>query len=215
MNTNDNIRIVERISRTALEERLRRVPLKGSDPSNPTFIYANAHISTREMHPEELNPTTFYILRQQLELQRSLRDHLLRMGIDPLHLDGAVRLRNGTQEWTLTPPIVELTQEDVHYEPSRGDLQYDSPHRITIPIINDGAHRISLARELNETVHCIVIRGVPYEHPFYAYPNSWKQVRIVDTVPPQDGKKLYRRTNNYDLYRDFGPLGFGSPRIVE
>jgi hypothetical protein len=85
-----------------------------------------------------------------------------------------------------------------------------------LPLVNDGLHRVWLARELGLPVRVIAVRGAPPEHPYYAYPASWSAVRLVDEVPTDKNlRKRHRRADYYALYRDFGPLGVGKPRHPE
>lgn len=200
-----------------LEDRIRKVPLLNARNSNGSsiFVYENADIELRNVSPDELNPTTFYLLRKNLEFQRNLRMYMLsEYGIDTLKLDCALELENfdSGEEWTLMPPVVEVSEESVMLNPEN-DLKYDLIIKVKIPLINDGAHRIYLSRELGERINVIHINDILKEHPLYAYPNPWDMVNIVDTVPKIPGeKKFYRVSNPYNLYRDFGVLGCGAPR---
>ena len=111
-----NITILRYIPFSELEEMIRLIPLKKTDQDKrPVFVYQNAVIRSREMHAEELNPISKYVLKGDLETQRKLRAFLLKNGIDTLNLDGAYVIRNEDtqEEWTLTPPIIEVTEEDV------------------------------------------------------------------------------------------------------
>lgn len=207
-----NIEIVKRISSSELFDRLRKVPLTGTD----TLVYANADISIKELHPDHVNPTTFYLLKNGIEFQRKLRDSLLdKYGIDTLKLDGALEIivDNSGEIWTLTPPIIEVTGREVRYVAKEGDIEYGETSTVQIPIINDGAHRVNLAREIGKRFNGIYISGALMNFPFYAHPNSWDRVKVVDEVPSsKEEKKFYLREDCYALYRDFGVLGCGKPR---
>lgn len=215
-----NIQVVNRLSFEELEERVRSVPLlKACNPDgSKIFVYQQADIRLRKVSTDELNPTTFYVVKKNLEFQRDLRVYLLaEHGVDTLALDGALELENRdtNEQWTLIPPVVEVSEEDVFFDNTRGDLRYDQSVRVKVPIINDGAHRAYLARKICQPLNVLSISNIPPEHPFYAYPNPWHMVNVVDAVPKSMAdKKLYRRSNSYDLYRDFGVLGCGAPRKV-
>jgi len=201
---------------TELETLIRAVPLKAKDPQGqPIHPYANARISLREVTPEELNASSFYLIERNIAFQRELHKHLFALGYDTLHLTGALELHTPTNElWRLLPPVVEVMHEEITHRNTRGDIDYLAlPTSITLPIVNDGMHRVWLARELGQTINVIHISGIPTEHPYYALPNSWDQVKIfTDTPKTMAGKKYYRRQKSYDLYRDFDVLGCGKPR---
>ena len=209
------IEIIGEIEFRDLAQKIRQVPLMGKkeDGSN-IYVYENANISLKELKVDEVNPTSFYVIKDNMQFQKELRAELLIKGIDTLHLNKAYELKNEKGEiWTLTPPIVEVTQRYIKYIQQEGELKYGDIVKVNVPIINDGMHRISLAKELYETFNSIYISGVPVEHPFYAHPNDWARVKEVDKVPSSKlEKKFYSRESCYGLYRDFGVLGCGAPR---
>ena len=210
--------ILKEIEFSELEGLVRKVPLmKQNDGDEDILVYRDANISFRELNVEEVNPTTFYIVRDNLDFQRGLRAELMHQyGIDPLHLTKAYEIRNEAGEvWTLMPPVIEVAHRNVNYVPGAQELEYTDTFGIKIPIINDGAHRVYLAKEEGETFTGVYISGIPEEHPFYAHPNEWSRVKVVDSVPKtKEEKKLYSRDNCYQLYRDFGILGCGEPRGI-
>ena len=212
------IEVIRRIDFSELERKVREVPLRGKDFDGKEIrVYEHAHISLRTMHPDEVNPTTFYLLRSNLEFQRALREHLMStQGIDTLNLEGALEILNEKGElWTLTPPIIEVTPRLVRYQPKEGEIYYRDVVKVQIPIINDGAHRIALARELGILFRALFISGADENFPFYAHPNEWSRTKVVDFVPSDKrDKKFYSREDCYALYRDFGVLGCGAPRIL-
>lgn len=213
-----NINVVRRIPFGELEKKLRQVPLLHTKDANgaPLFVYSDAKITFRTVFPDELNPTTYYLLKKNLAFQRDLRAHLIDTeAIDPFALSEAVELENtDTREvWTLTPPIIEVSEERVSFHGKEGDICYEDQFRVKLLVINDGAHRAYLARELNVPVTIVHIHGVDSRYPFYALPNGWERVRVVSEVPKTMAeKKAYRRTDSYELYRNFGVLGLGAPR---
>lgn len=209
------IDILNKIPFSELEEMIRDVPINQKDASGERIkVYRNADISFRETPVNQVNPTSFYLLKGNLDTQRSLREAMLDAhGIDTLHLDAAYEIQNGEEIWTITPPIIEITPRIVQYLPGDQEITYTQPARINIPIINDGLHRVSLAQENDESFLGMHISGADERFPFYAHPNSWNRVKVVDEVPStKQEKKFYLRENCYELYRDFGTLGVGSPR---
>lgn len=211
------ITVHERISFQELEVRLRQVPLKQRDEQgNPIFVYRGANIGIRHIKPDEVNPTTFYLLRAGLEFQRQLRAELLsKEGIDTFDLAYGIRLSaDDGKEHLLIPPVVEVTPRTVQFIPTKKEeLAFPDHVEIGIPVINDGAHRMFLAREVGENIRVIHISGADPNFPFYAHPNDWERIRVVDQVPANKReKKFYSREDCYALYRDFGVLGVGGPR---
>lgn len=211
------IEVVNVIPLEELIEKVRMVPLLKPDESgNKIFPYENANIELRNVSPHEINPTTFYLLRENLEFQDELRNYLIdKYKNDSLKLNHGLELVNKDkkEEWTLIPPIIEVTPRTVRYIPSDGELEYEETAEIKIPIINDGAHRCWISRINNMNFNGIYISGASERLPFYAHPNGWGMVRIVDKTPStKKEKKFYSREDCYSLYRDFGVLGCGAPR---
>ena len=205
------IEVVRQIPFGELEKMFRRVPLTAYPD---VFVYQDASIELIRVDPNEINPTSFYVTEKNLEFQRELRRQLQDgHGIDPFSLEGALEIRNEQGElWTLTPPIIEVATERVEYKPREGENEYDDTVEIKVPIINDGVHRVYLAREEGLPINIAHISGINPNYPFYAHANSWDQVEVIDEIPKQADKKYYLRGDNYALYRDFGPLGVGAPR---
>ena len=212
-----NITIRERIEFQELERRLRQVPLKQRDEQGkPILVYQSANIGIRRINPNEVNPTTFYLLSAGLEFQRKLRAELLsKEGIDTFNLPYALRFNiDDGKEHLLIPPVVEVTPRTVQFIPrKKEELAFPDHVEIGIPVINDGAHRMFLAREAGEEIKVIHISGVDPNFPFYAHPNDWERIRVVDQVPANKReKKFYSHKDCYALYRDFGVLEVGGPR---
>lgn len=212
-----NLEVVSQIPWAELKDKIRRVPLKKTAADgNPIFVYSGAKIEHREFLSDEVNPTSFYALRRNLQTQRELRKELIaKYNIDTLNLEQGVVIRNHDvqQEWTLIPPIIELTPRTIRFVAQPEEISYDESVRVQIPIINDGLHRVMLARELQLPFRGVYISGANAQFPFYAHPNSWDMVNFFDDIPKTTReKKLYSRADCYGLYRDFGVLGCGAPR---
>ena len=212
-----NIEITKVIPLEELIGKVRGVPLLSPDENgNRIFPYENANIELRNVSPHEVNPTTFYLLKENLKFQRELRDYLIMgYGTDSLKLNHGLELANVEkgEEWTLIPPIIEVTPRTVRYIPIDGELEYQETARIQIPIINDGAHRCWISLVDNTNFNSIYISGASERFPFYAHPNEWDRIKIVDKTPStKREKKFYSREKCYFLYRDFGVLGCGAPR---
>ena len=210
------VEIIREIPWGELEQMVRKVPLKMEKPDkSKVFVYENAHIELRTVMPEELAASSFYLVQKSADFQRSLHDSLLKAGYDTLHLRGGLEIKNDQGElWRLIPPVVEVMHEDVAHVNTRGDIDYaGKPAKVAVHIVNDGMHRVALARERRTSVSIIHVSGIPAEFPYYALPNGWDQVRTFTDVPKtKPEKKLYRRNDCYALYRDFDVLGCGKPR---
>ncbi len=212
----EKIEVLREIPFSELASMVRSVPLSQKGESGEQiFVYQNAEVGLRRSGYQEVNPTTFYVLKEGLERQRLLRRLLIKsFGLDSLMLEGALEIKNDLGEiWTLTPPIIEVTRRTIQYIPQEGEIRYEDPTEIQIPVINDGAHRVFMAREEGLEFNALFISGADERYPFYAHPNSWDEVSVVDDVPSDKrDKKFYSRENCYRLYRDFGVLGCGAPR---
>ncbi len=211
-----DISIKQIISFSELEQRLRQVTLMGRDEQGGLiYPYRSADISLREISWREANPTTLYLLQSGIKNQEDLRSRLSSSGLDALHLHSAVVFETEQGIRTLLPPIVEVQEEQVKFENPHGDRTYLGAYRINVPLINDGAHRFYLARMEKISSTVIYISGIPSQYPFYAFPNHWDDVKIVDEVPQNKAeKKLYRREESYALYRNLDSVfaGCSKPR---
>lgn len=207
-----DIRILRRIPEAELAGRLRVLTLLNS----AVRPYETAEIRFASVPPDLLFPAALYVARPNLERQRKLREAFLRQGADTLDLHGGVEFQTGNEVWTVIPPVVEFQSEKAEFHPRRPGDPDCPPAEVEIPLINDGLHRVWLARELGLNIRVVLIRGVPPAHPYYAYPASWPRVKLLDDVPTDKAaRKRHRVADYYSLYRDFGPLGVGKPRHPE
>ncbi|MEJ2672989.1 MAG: hypothetical protein P8168_12480 [Deltaproteobacteria bacterium] len=178
----------------ALIDRLRRVPLL---ERTDVLVYSQALISLELIHTTSLNPPQNYIWLRELRKTQELRWSLASWGVDLFRLNGyvtyTVRQEGGEEAvYDLYPPVVEES--------------FEADGTVAL-IINDGMHRLYLAR-----LECVVpqvtyVRGVPKEYPYYAFPRpgGWEGLDILAENPdPQRYlKKCHRVRHNKGLYRDF------------
>ena len=178
----------------ALIACLRKVPLL---ERTDVLVYSQALISLEQIHPNCLNPPQNYIWLQELRKTQELRWSLSAWGVDLFRLDGyvtyTVRLPGGEEVvYDLYPPIVEESFE------ADGTLAL---------IINDGMHRLYLARMEWVVPQVTYVRGIPKEYPYYAFPRTggWEGLDLLaDNPDPQRYlKKCHRTRHNKQLYRDF------------
>ena len=185
---------LKRHSEAELLQRLRQVPLLKQPDIK---VYDQALISLECIHTNYLSPPQNYVWLQELkktqELRWSLRDH----GVDMFRLDGfftyTVRQPGGDEaDYDLYPPIVEESFE---------------ADGAVARIINDGMHRLYLARQEWVIPQVTYIRGVPKAYPYYAFPRpqGWEGVELLADNPDPGRylKKCHRQRDNKRLYRDF------------
>lgn len=185
---------VTRHSPPELLERLRQVPLLKQPEVR---LYADALISLESIHTDCLAPTQNYVWLAELKKVQELRWSLAEHGVDLFRLEGfvtyTVRAEDGTEEhYDVYPPIVEESVE--------------ADGRVAL-LINDGMHRLYLARLERVVPQVVYVRGVPKKYPYYAFPRpeGWGGIDLLaDNPDPKTYlKKCHRRRDNKRLYRDF------------
>lgn len=168
-------------------------------------FYQNARLRLADVYPDELNPAALYILRDNLEFQRALREHLLReYRIDTLQLSSVLHLKTPNGLIGMAPPYVEISEEMLMFVGQEGDRR--PPGRLTLrmPLLIDGFHRAYLAHENGLPVRCVVASNLPRAYAYCAYPCAWDQVAVHDAVPKV--KKFYRRQDAYTFMRPLDAL---------
>jgi hypothetical protein len=191
---------VESFPPDQLVERLRDVTMLKAPE---TKIYGDAFISLENISPSQLAPPQNYILREELKKVRELKWSLEEHGIDIFQLNGFIRLKleNTAEPVDLLPPIVEESIE------RDGTIHF---------IVNDGMHRVYMALREWVIPQVVLIRGIPKELPYYAYPvpGGWSSVEERDDLPPGYLKKWHRIANYHALYRNFNSafVNVGGPR---
>jgi hypothetical protein len=191
---------VQRFPESQLIERLRRVTmLKAPD----TMIYDKAFISLEIIAPRHLSPPQNYILKPELTKVRELKWALEAFGVDLFRLNGFVRLtlEGHDEPVDLLPPVVEES------------IERDGSFHL---IVNDGMHRVYMALREWVTPEVILVRGIPKELPYYAFPvpGGWDKVEELDELPAAYLKKWHRIANYHALYRNFNSAfsNVGGPR---
>lgn len=174
--------------------KLKEVPLlKQPD----VFVYQQALVTLEQINTDCLHPAQNYLWLQELKKTQELRWSLAAQGVDLFKLDGyvtyTVRQEDGTEEvYDLYPPIVEESVE------ADGTLAL---------VINDGMHRLYLARLEWVVPQVAYIRGVPKAYPYYAYPRreGWAGLDLLAENPDPRVylKKCHRQRDNKRLFRDF------------
>lgn len=185
---------LKRHSPAELISRLRRVPLL-KQPE--VLVYEQALITLEQIHTDALHPSQNYIWLEELRKTQELRWSLAAWGVDLFRLDGfityTVRLPDDTEVvYDLYPPVVEESLE------ADGSLAL---------IINDGMHRLYLARLEWVIPQVAYIRGIPKAYPYYAFPRpeGWEGLDLLAENPNPQAylKKCHRQRDNKRLFRDF------------
>lgn len=185
--------------------RLREAPLEAAGEEK-IFIYHTATMRLADFLPNELNPTSLYILKDKLKLMRDIRKQLLdQYQIDILRLSDVLHLKTEDGKiFGMAPPFVEIYEERIKIVPLPKDRKPPHTLLLQIPILKDGIHRTWIAREENVAIRCIVVHGALKENMPYAYPNHWSEVNVYETKPNQP--KYYRRQNQYSYMRPLSTL---------
>ncbi|MBW2135550.1 MAG: hypothetical protein JRG72_10065, partial [Deltaproteobacteria bacterium] len=132
-------------------------------------------------------------LRKVQELHWSLKDN----GLDMFRLDGFVT-------YTVREPEGRLVSYDLY--PPVIEESFEADGTVAL-IINDGMHRVYLARQEWVVPQVVYVRGVPKAFPYYAYPRpqGWEGLDLLAENPDRHTylKKCHRIRHNKTLYRDF------------
>ena len=166
-------------------------------------VYEHAFITVEKIATRNLAPPQNYILREELKKVRELKWALEDHGVDIFELDGFVRLtlEDFDEPVDLLPPVVEESIE-----------RDGSVHLL----INDGMHRVYMALREWVIPQVVLIRGIPRDLPYYAFPvpGGWSRLEERDDLPPGYLKKWHRIRNYHALYRNFNSafLNVGGPR---
>ncbi|HAT50505.1 MAG TPA: hypothetical protein DCS88_09245 [Alphaproteobacteria bacterium] len=161
------------------------------------LIYERARLElVRQVDPKTLFPAQRYVLKEDHHAVLELHEAFRKQGIDAFNMEGGMLFWKAGEEGPIPfmPPIVEMSRE---------------PDGRTLPLINDGMHRIFTAMKLNRPVTIILAHGVPTEYPYYAYAlaKGWDEVVELDALPDRFVKKTYRDPQNYkSLFRDFNAV---------
>jgi hypothetical protein len=189
-----NIISLKRHSGKELIDKLRRVPLL-KQPG--ILIYEQALITLECLHTDSLHPPQNYIWLEELRKVQNVRWSLAGHGVDLFRLDGyvtyTVQLEDGSEAtYDVYPPIVEES------------IEADGTVAL---LINDGMHRVYLARLEWVSPQVVFVRGIPKEYPYYAYPRpeGWEGIDLLaeNPDPKRYLKKCHRVRDNKRLYRDF------------
>ena len=191
---------IEKFSEKELIEKLKNVTMLKAPQ---TKVYTNTLISLEKLRPEFLAPPQNYILKQELKKVRELKWTLEKHDINIFELKGFLRIFFDSVEEPvdLLPPIIEESIE------SDGSLHL---------IINDGMHRVYMALREWVIPEVALIRGIPKNLPYYAFPvpGGWNSVEEREDLPPDYLKKWHRISDYHSLYRNFNSAfkNVGGPR---
>lgn len=165
--------------------------------------YIDCGIELPVLHTDEIAPAQRYVLTKEIVKVRDLRWALWEHDVDLFNLSGYVSiwLEGYDDPIDVLPPVIEESKE------ADGS---------TVKILNDGMHRVYLARMERSPIQVVYCTDVPAEFPYYAFPlvNAWNDVEIVQDLPEGYIKKWHRIKDYKSLYRDFntGFQNVGGPR---
>ncbi len=180
--------------RETLLSRLKETRLRGYGSPK---IYEHADLSVSSRDPNELAPAQAYVLKDGVDRALDLRRLLLKEGVDIFALNGGAYIRTDEspdEEIPILPPIIEESAE---------------PGGETVPLINDGIHRIFAARLERVRISVVFATNVPKQYPYYAFPleGGWNKVVELNELPDNFEKKRYRQPDNYkSLFRNFNEV---------
>lgn len=195
-----DIKRVERHSVDELMQNMRRVSMLTKPSELP---YKDASIELETLDTDEIAPAQRYVLTQEILKVRDLRWTLREHGVDLFALEGyaTIWLDGYDDPIDVLPPVVEQSTED--------DCS-------VVRILNDGMHRVYLARMERTPIQVLYVENVPEQYPYYAFPlvNGWDGVEIVTELPEGYIKKWHRIKDYKSLYRNFnsGFQNVGGPR---
>jgi hypothetical protein len=185
----------------ALIRNLRNIEMLKAPQVHP---YESATITLEILLPEEIVPPQRYVLTDEILKVRDLQWELQDRGVDLFKLDGYVTIMVEDCDYPIDvlPPIVEESKE------ADGSV---------VRILNDGMHRVYLARVERTLVQAVYVTNIPGECPYYAFPlvNGWNGVELRSDLPEDYIKKWHRIREYHELYRNFNSGGFqnvGGPR---
>ena len=194
---------IERVEHHSVEELIANMRRVGMLTHPEAQLYKDAAIELVSFHTNEIAPAQRYVLTQEIVKVRDLRWALREHGFDLFKLDGylTIRLHGYDDPIDVLPPVIEQSAE------ADGSV---------VKILNDGMHRVYLARMERAPIQALYVRNVPAEYPYYAFPlvNGWNDVGIAQDLPEGFIKKWHRVKNYKSLYRDFNTAfqNVGGPR---
>jgi len=180
--------IIKTYDFSQLSEKIRNIRLLNNS-INGLHPYLSSQISLEEVNISDIKPCALYVLNQNLIIQRELRSQFRLHNIDTLHLSPDKSLINfewGGIEKIMTPPIVELSEDDGF-----------------TPIITDGLHRVCMAKDIGVSqITALVIKNTAV--PLSVLPVEWDEVKRLDSVPPTKEKRKMRFEPSSEMFRWFG-----------
>ena len=194
---------IQQVEHHGVDELITNMRKVGMLTNPEVRLYSDSAIEVTTFHTDEIAPAQRYVLAQEIRKVRDLRWALREHETDLFKLDGyvTIRLRDYDDPIDVLPPVIEESKE------ADGSV---------VRVLNDGMHRIYLARMERSPIQVVYVSNVPEQFPYYAYPlvNGWNEVSIVEELPEGYIKKWHRIKNYKTLYRDFntGFQNVGGPR---
>ncbi|MBF0136027.1 MAG: hypothetical protein HQL65_07285 [Magnetococcales bacterium] len=191
---------IEHINEADLLKRFAKTRLCGY---GQPLIYEHARLElVRQIDPRNLFPAQKYVLREDFERLHALHNGFMAQGVDIFNLEG------GLFFWMKNPEIHNCEDGPIPLTPPMVEMSHEPDGR-TIPLINDGMHRIYVAMRLRKRINVVLAHDVPLDYPYYAYAleKGWDEVLELNELPEGFVKKEYRDPKQYKaLFRDFNAI---------
>ncbi|MBF0613681.1 MAG: hypothetical protein G8237_10300 [Magnetococcales bacterium] len=191
---------MEQIGEAELLQRFATTRLRGH---GQPLIYARARLElVRRVDPATLYPAQRYVLRADHQRLFDLYHLFRHEGIDIFNLEG------GLFFWLADPDAPHGEEGPIPLMPPVVEHSLEPDGR-TIPLINDGMHRVYTAMRLGVPINIVLAVDVPHEYPYYAYAlkKGWDDVVELEELPNEFIKKEYRDPTQYKaLFRDFNAV---------
>lgn len=213
------VKIKDYFGISELQKRLRRVTLRGFPDVR---IYEDSQIELWRKTPEEIRegffvPQPTVYRKGFLDRIDRLAELFLKRGLNVFELVGGIDYTaitdEGKSEWTLIPPVVEVSEmpfkiQHIDYSlllsprvlqlmgelgcginPDALSLSYSGYPLFgwnDVSIVCDGSHRIHSALEKNVSQSILMIRKTKPGFPYYAAPKPYSEV-VVENERPEKG----------------------------
>lgn len=163
---------------------MRRTCLAGD---NNILPFKDSKITLQTVSYADVIPTQTFVLTQQLARIHNIRTQMMQAGIDIFGLRGFLSYKTLHLDSTFifTPPIIEIVDNQ--------------------PIIIDGQHRITYAKDNNIKFNALIIENIPSE--VYPYqlpiPGGWDAVQRFDNELPKGFVRKQRRYSTPEMKKYF------------
>lgn len=186
------------LSEAELLGRLKETRLRGFGQFP---VYREATLAIVEQFDIDLlTPPQRYVLKDGVNTILDLATAFIQKGVDIFALRGALLFWLEGMDPEKDPPIPFLPPVVEESLERDGNI---------IALVNDGMHRTYAARKMGRNINVVLVKNVPLEYPYYAYPlaKGWSEVEEISELTDGYKKKEYRNPEDYKaLFRDFNAV---------